>query len=485
MTNRPNIVFMMPDQLRHDFLSCYGASFIETPNIDRLGECGVRYTNAYSEHPVCVPARAALLTGMTAVKNGVLNNSSFLRPDHEACGIQTWPQILNASGYHTVATGKMHFYPWDADFGFKERIIAEDKLWGFVQDDYHDSLVAAGYSKRSFVEVDEYHERHQACISPLPWEHNVDHFVGQRSAEWIEGYEEEPPFAMMVGFPGPHSPYDPSSDYATFDTATVPEPIAKVEADVAMMGGKPRSGNRKASGRRSWYAVDNSEPPDAETHAIQRAYYSGLVAQIDVEVGRIVDALEAKGILDNTIILFSSDHGDYLGDHGLSGKGSFYEGSCHVPMLVRYPGKEGGVRDELVTLSDVTATILSLSGASVPFYMDSQPLPGVSGENARDMVFGVLSGGWMAFDGRWKLVKYPRGTQLFDLENDPTEIENRADDPACAQRLQALDTALTAEMMREVQGSTYADRIPEDAHSSSEAFGRRGWARNYPMVWRD
>jgi len=119
-----NIIFLMPDQLRHDFLSCYGADFIDTPNIDALCERGIRYERAYSEHPVCVPARAALLTGMNSVKAGVLDNSQWLRPDYRQCGLRTWPEILSAQGYYTLATGKMHFYPWQARFGFQRRIIA-------------------------------------------------------------------------------------------------------------------------------------------------------------------------------------------------------------------------------------------------------------------------------------------------------------------------------------------------------------------------
>ena len=118
MSEHPNIIFIMPDQLRHDFLSCYGATFVETPNIDALCNQGICYRHAYSEHPVCVPARASLLTGMNAIKTGVLDNGQYLRPDYRACGLQTWPELLNNEGYHTVATGKMHFYPWEKRFGF-------------------------------------------------------------------------------------------------------------------------------------------------------------------------------------------------------------------------------------------------------------------------------------------------------------------------------------------------------------------------------
>lgn len=483
MTDKPNLVFMMPDQLRHDFLSCYGASFVDTPNIDALCAQGVRYENAYSEHPVCVPARASLLTGMNAIKNGVLENAQFIRPDHAACGIRTWPELLGEAGYRTVATGKMHFYPWEKRFGFDERIIAEDKLWGYIEDDYHHFLDKAGYSKRSFADVPEYHQHHQACVSPLPYAFGVDYFTGVESARWIDEYEGDEPFAMMVGFPGPHSPYDPAPEYADYDRASMPDPLDRVEADAEMMGWVAQ---RKArTGGRSWYAVLNDEPPTHETYMVQRAYYTGLVKQIDIEVGRIVAALEARGVLDNTIIIFSSDHGDYLGDHGLSGKASFYEGACHVPMLVRHPDVKGGqVSSDLVTLTDVTATLLQAGCGDVPDYVDACPLPGIGlGDASREMIFGALRGSWMAFDGRWKLAKYEGGSQLFDLAEDPGEQNNRARDPDCADVFNRLDTALTREVMRSVRESTYAGRLPRTGNSSSISFGRPGWERTYPMTW--
>ena len=152
---RPNIVFIMPDQLRADFLSCYDAPFIDTPHIDELSAHGVRYSRAYSAHPVCVPARASLITGMDAIGTGLLNNGSFLRSDYRDCGLCTWPEILNQRGYYTVATGKMHFYPWEKRMGFQYRIPAEDKFWGFIQDDYDRYLIQHGFSKRSFVDVPE------------------------------------------------------------------------------------------------------------------------------------------------------------------------------------------------------------------------------------------------------------------------------------------------------------------------------------------
>lgn len=479
----PNIIFIMPDQLRHDFLSCYGADFIDTPHIDALGQQGIRYNQAYSEHPVCVPARASLLTGMNAIKNGVLNNSQYLRTDYQSCGLHTWPELLSEQGYYTVGTGKMHFYPWEKRFGFDHRIIAEDKLWGFIEDDYYHHLNAAGYSKRAFAEVPEYHQNHMACISPLPWEYNCDHFVGHESARWIEAYEGEAPFAMMVGFPGPHSPYDPAAEYARFNLEDMPEPIAGDADDTNLMRASRRA--RSTASQKSWYAVQNDQPPTREIHLLQRAYYAGLIAQIDLEVGRIVAALAQKGVLDNTVIIFSSDHGDYLGDHGLTGKGSYYEAACHVPMLVRHPGLQGGtVSDDLVTLSDVTATIVGLSGRQIPSYMDARPLTGLGLDEAkREHIFGALRNGWMLYDGEWKLCKYPQGAHLFNLQQDPSEQHNRARDASCADIFHRLDAQLTDELMRATAEASFAGS--HLTNSSSGSFGRPGWERRYPMPWNE
>ena len=495
MSDRPNLVFIMPDQLRHDFLACYGADFIDTPHIDALCDQGVRYSRAYSAHPVCVAARASLLSGMDAIKTGVLDNAQYLRPDYLQCGLNTWPELLAERGYTTVATGKMHFYPWEKRFGFDRRLIAEDKLWGFIQDDYYHFLQERGHKKTSFVDEPAYHQNHMALVSPLPWECSVDHWVGDQTARWIEAYEGESPFAVMVGFPGPHSPYDPAEEYATFQPADMPEPIPAVEADNALMrapGARPDGARRRGrggGGKKTWYAVDNPNPPTRETYLYQRACYTGLVKQIDLEVGRITQALERAGKLDDTVIVFSSDHGDYLGDHGLSGKGTYYEASCHVPMIVRDPRRcEGSVCDDLVTLTDVTATLLSLAGVDVPSYMDSRPLPGIGlqGAEPREQIFGFLRSGAMLLDREWKFVRYPGGVHLFNLRDDPTEQRNRATDPTVADICRRLDAELWTQVTGSMDEGNFAQRIcPTTSHSSSSDFGRVGYERRYPMPWQE
>ncbi|MBT3270051.1 sulfatase-like hydrolase/transferase [Candidatus Poribacteria bacterium] len=478
MSDRANILFLMPDQLRHDFLGCYGASFARTPNIDALAANGVRYDRAYSPSPVCVPARASLLTGMDALKTGVADNGSWLRPDLVDCGVRTWPDILGEAGYYTAAVGKMHFYPWNSSLGFAYRVAAEDKRWLEVRDDYWHFLHERGLRKYHGNEHDGYQENRGAIVSKLPWDAYWDRYVGQEACRFIRNHGRDGPWAMMVGFPGPHCPYDPCPEFLdAFDPADMPDSVPEAPDQPPAFRDANVRGNRAP-----WNGVDYAEFTEAHKKKI-RAHYSAMVAQIDHEVGEIVHALRDAGQLDNTLIIFASDHGDYLGDHGLIGKGTFYESSTHVPMIVRPPaGGEPGSSDALVELTDVTATILSAAGCETPGHMDSRPLPaGADGARERDHIIGIVRGGWMNFDGRHKLAKYAHGaTQLFDVVDDPGEQTNLARDPAMGDVVRRLDSQLTSEVMRSAAAGHADKRLDPTASSGDRRFGTAAWQRTYP-----
>ncbi len=482
MGNSPNIVFILADQLRHDFLGCYGADFVDTPHIDALAARGIRYERAYSSSPVCVPARASLLTGLNAIRNGVLGNGTWLRPDLGACGIRTWPEFLNEQGYYTAGIGKMHFNPWDCRMGFQYRIAAEDKRWINVRDDYYHSLRAHGLNKLHGEQCPGYHEGKGAFVSPLPWEHSVDHFVGEEACRFIRTYGSDDPFALMVSFPGPHCPYDPTAEYlAGVDPESMPEAVPAVVADSARM----RQGNIRGN-LGAWNGVDYSDFT-AEHKRVIRTHYAALVQQIDYEVGQVVASLEEQGLLDNTVLIFTSDHGDYLGDHDLIGKGSFYEASAHVPLIAcPAGGMEREVYGGLVELGDVTATLLGLGGCQVPDYMDSLPLPGIGPDTGprRRRVVGMVQGGWMLYDGQWKLSKYATGdVHLFDMENDAQEQHNRAADLNCAERLSAMDSELNQEIMRSIIAANSEKSVDTgNGLWDSDEYGREGGQRCYPQV---
>jgi arylsulfatase len=484
MRQQPNILFLMPDQLRADFLSCYGATFIDTSHIDSLAAMGVRYENAYSAHPLCVPARVSLLTGMDAIKNGVLDNGQFLRPDYRACGIKTWPEMLTENGYYTAAIGKMHFYPWDLRLGFQYRVIAEDKRWIRIRDDYYRFLREHGYRKLHGDEHPGYHEHKGAIVNAIPWEYSVDHFVGQQACRFIREYGAEGPFAMMVGFPGPHCPYDPNPEFLKdFDPAAMPDPVPEVASDAPELRRRAIKSNKLP-----WNGVDYSEFTLAQKKRV-RAHYAALVKQIDYEVGQILDALRDEELLDNTVIIFASDHGDYLGDHNLIGKGHFFESSIHVPLLVRNPWADGGTAcQDLVALSDVTPTMLHWAGCEIPDYVDAVSLPslGIPGHGPRERIVGALADGWMLFDGQWRLSKYATGeTLLFNLSQDPLEQHNLMGDLGYQEVYRRLDAELTQAIMGSLSASHFERRVYHNDLSQDPAFGREGWQRPYPRSLRD
>ena len=469
----------MPDQLRYDFLSCYGADFIETPNIDRIAEKGVLFNRAYSQHPLCVPARTALMTGMHAIETGVLDNGQFLRGDYAECGIKPWAQLMAEAGYYTAAIGKMHFYPWDLRMGFQYRSICEDKRWIEIRDDYYHFLKERGKRKLHGNEHEGYFENKGAIVNRIPYEEQCDYFVGREACRFIENYGKDEPFFMMVGFPGPHCPYDPDKRFLDmFDADDMPDPIIGVDDDVERMREANIQGNLG-----EWNGVDLRGWSVAQRKKVRR-HYAALVKQIDDQVGEIFDALGRTGELENTIIVFSSDHGDYLGDHDLAGKGTFYEASCHVPMLVYLPWAEGQtITNDLVCLTDVTATTLSFAGAEIPPYLHSRPLPcpGIDGAQPRERIIGALDGVWCVFDGRYKLSKFATGdVHLFDLENDPEEQQNLAGRPETAKMQAELDRVLTKGIMEGLLVSHQPHRVYYSDLSQQTDFGREGWIRPFP-----
>ncbi len=482
--SKPNVVFLFPDQLRADFLSCYGAEFVSTPHIDSLAGRGVRYANAFSASPVCVPARTALLTGMNAIRNGVTNNLTNLRADYREAGIGIWPEMLSEDGYYTAAIGKMHFYPWDDKRGFQYRVAAEDKRWLEVRDDYYHFLKSNGLRKYHGNEHEGYHEGKGAVVSRTPWEYSWDRFVGMETARFIRRYGGDGPFAVMAGFPGPHCPYDPVEEFLQeVDESKLPEAVPGVDAD----SGRLRQVNVEGN-LRPWNAVDYSEFPVEAKRRI-RKHYAALVKQIDYEVGQVIEALKAIGQYDNTVIILSSDHGDYLGDHDLIGKASFYESAIRVPMIVHMPWADGpSVVDDMVELRDVTATMLGFAGVPIPANMDAQPMPGLGlpDGRGRERIFGMLTDGWMNFDGRFKLHKYASGDEmLYDLENDPGEQRNLVSDPAYAETRRRLDAELSTEVMVSMAQAMH-DRLAHTGDMAQDpAFGKEGWIRPWPHAVLD
>lgn len=471
MTRQPNIIVLLPDQLRPDFLGCYGAGFLRTPNIDGLARLGTRYETAISPSPICVPARASMLTGQHAHATGVIDNLSWLRPDRRQMGVFTWPELLSDAGYQTAAVGKMHFYPWDIDEGFQTRIISEDKRHIHIRDDYHDALEAEGYQKQHASRQVGYVTRKGASINPLPDHLQPDRWVAQQAATHIQNAPRDRPLAMMVGFPGPHCPYDPPIEaLAAIDPEALPDAIpATVESGMNHAG-------FVATYKRDWAALDYSDLSQDQIRVI-RHHYAALTERLDEDVATILEALRDTDQLDNTIVVFASDHGDYLGDFGIVGKTYFHEPSIRVPLIVtdfRDPMEQ--VETAQVSLVDLFPSLLAWAGVA-PSPMAAGYAIGTA--PADRTITGVTSLGTMIRSNDMKLVRYDNGCEaLFDLNRDPHEQTNLIGtaDP----RRHALDIALTKALLAGLK-QAYADRHVAEAKAPvGHPFHERGWTRNYP-----
>ena len=452
-----NILFITTDQQRQDSLPCYGREFVNTPALDSLAREGVVFDNCTSVSPVCQPCRASFMTGQYPHVTGVPENFRWIRPDSP-----TIARTLRDAGWRTSAIGKMHFQPWDAAEGFEERIIAEDKRHIFLPDDWAKELEKAGYSKYHPAEVSGYGRNLGAITSPLPEELHVDSFIGRKATEWIENRGsggEQAPFFLWVSFNSPHDPYDPPASFADlYSDAAVPEPVGSAaELDL-----KPAYQRELIPFYRNnpLYLSDYDKLDTTTIRRIRKNYYA-TISLVDRQIARIRTALEKTGLADSTLIVFSSDHGDMLGDHGLPFKSTYYEGSLMVPLIIRGPGVASAVRNQAsVNWIDLHATFLAAAGVDIPDYVQGRDIRPLLYDPAiidQDESFSELEGSCMVRTRTAKLVLCDTGEgELYDLSEEPQEVRNHFDDPAYS----ALRTELSGKITRHLL-----------SHSRTRRFG--------------
>lgn len=438
MSDKPDIVMIVTDQQRYDTIRALGARHMDTPNLDRLAERGVTFSNCHVTAPSCVPSRASLFSGYYPHTNGVLANGQPWE--------KTWVSDLQDAGYQTVNIGKMHTIPYLAPAGFDERFVVENKdryMEGrYFLDEWDKALAAQGLVKQQRVQyrtLPDYKDRLGAFTWDLAPHMQSDNFVGGMTRWWLETKPVEKPLFLVVGFPGPHPPYDPTPDYAEkYMARDVPLPVV---TDEEMAGLPPPLTEKRVHD----VEVDHDSvswklnPTRDELHRM-RAYYYANVEMIDREVGDILDGLEARGNLDNTIIIFTSDHGDCLGDHGLSQKWSAYEEVTRVPLIISAPERFKGGReiDALVQLFDLGPTILEWAGVTPDSSFEAETLnPALEGKEfaGRSHVYCEQGGDvnltgakffTMVRSHTHKLVHFQGHDygQLFDLQADPSELVN-------------------------------------------------------------
>lgn len=471
---QPNILLITTDQQRHDTLGTRKPGFLRTPHLDLLARQGTTFTRAYADCPVCVPSRVSITTGRSAFGHGMAVNGKTSDCDAMTGG-RTLPARLGELGYQTAAIGKMHFGPQRARHGFQEMI---------PPDDYYRAMARDGATRPMRHGLGQ-NELYPGLATVPEWQTLTAWTVDQCVDYVRERRDPAPPFFLWCSFAKPHPPLDPPEPYySMYRDSPIPEPVY---GDWATDERAPPVFRRERQSQRH-------DLLDAEVLRAARAAYYGLVTQIDYNIGRLWAALREAGVDDNTLIVFASDHGEYLGDHWAGAKRYFHEPSAHIPMLLRPPpaweGHEPGtVDDRLVTLPDILPTLVCAAGGSAGD-VEGRNLLAPSGEEPSDrretlefiaqMPDGCASLG--ITDGRWKYLWYPEGgvAQLFDLASDPDETTDLAARPDSEDRCRAWHTRLEGRIRERdpalldaggrLPGRPIAD-IPETRTRAKNALG--------------
>ena len=450
--SRPNIIFIITDQQRYDTINALGYDYMDTPNLDRLVREGVSFTDCHVTAASCAPARASLFKGYYPHTSGILKNADRWR--------RSWIELLNDSGYHCTNVGKMHSWPFETELGFDERYVVENKdryLEGrYYFDEWDKALASRGLVKQQreqYRKLPDYRDRLGAFEWELPEDTHPDMFVGDMALWWINSYPPTKPLFLQIGFPGPHPPYDPVPRYAE-PYLRKDLPLMEVTQEELDNQPQPLKELRQHNSEVDHDSVVlELDPSHAQRHR-QRAYYLANVTMIDEKVGQIMEALERQGYLENAMVIFTSDHGDCLTDHGHSQKWTMYDSITRIPLMVWSPNRfEAGRKiDALCQQMDLGPTILELAGIPIPPTLEATTmLPALEGAgwNGRTFVFaeqakdGILTGCeflTMVRNKAWKLVHFldePYG-QLFDLSRDPQEINNLWTDPVAESIKQEL-----------------------------------------------
>ncbi|MHC4564328.1 MAG: sulfatase family protein [Planctomycetota bacterium] len=430
---RPNILWICTDQQRYDTIHALGNPHIRTPNLDRLVAQGMAFTHAHCQSPICTPSRASFLTGMyPSTVHACINGN-----DHwdEAAPLIT--KTLADAGYDCALAGKFHLSSAMAhepelrpkDDGYRRFWYSHAPHQGIGKgNQYTDWLTGIGQDYKKLKKKYGY--------IPAKWHQTT--WCADRAIEFMKE-KRSGPWLCSVNIYDPHGPFDPPQEYVDrFDIDSLPEPLFR-ESDLAAQ--------QRLAGIMFQSKVKRPAYPDAK---LTLAKYWAQIELIDENVGRMLEVLEETGQREDTVVIFTSDHGEMAGDHGLNKKGCrFYEGLVRVPLIFSQPGrfKEGLRSDALVELLDIPPTLLELAGLRVPDTMHGKSLlpiltgladPGHHRDFVRCEYYEVLEGprsyATMLRTRRYKMVIYHghEPGELFDLTKDPHEFDNQWDNPAYA-----------------------------------------------------
>ncbi len=468
--NKPNVLLIMTDQHRADLMTCAGRDLVPTPNIDRIAARGVRFNNAYCPYPVCVASRMAMLTGLYSHSTGAITNTDKLDWRY-----RTMANHFAENGYLTGLVGKMHFC--DAhNHGFEYYMSINDWLMylGPKVQHYANEIANHPLGPHFFRTVDDGGAglpdvdglwldgspwvgnvekwNFDSMASPLETEDHLDSFVARESGKFITGCREQP-FFLVTSFMKPHSPFYPPRQWAEkypVDKMTLPE--------VGDISGYPKHIQRR---------IRNKARLGDKRQRAHRAGYLGNLAFVDTCVGHVYDVLEKEGLVDNTIVVYTSDHGEMDGDHGLFQKFCLFEPSVRVPLIVSWPKhlSEDKLTDALTEYIGLYPTLSELAGIEPPkkttlhdipdaperldakSFIDVLRNPDLEGPDAAFSEYNLKSAipEYMIRTRRYKYI-YNRGAthELYDHEADPDEFVNRIDDPALRKIQKELHDTLFA-----------------------------------------
>lgn len=479
MTPGPNVLVVLADELRADTLGCFGNPICQTPNLDRLASQGTLFEQCMITQPTCTPSRASLLTGCypSALRSRMVG---CYTPDDP----RFLPRVLAGQGYRTASIGKLHLIPQVAEIDRFEQAVATD-YYGFAEVDIvngHGMQVRGpNYSRWLADKVPDLDAR-MAAVEPLtpgvnnhtgslqthtwilPADAHSGEYIAERACKFLTtAGERDQPFFLHVSFPDPHHPTTVPEPYARmYDPAEMPLPIPPVgqahgatELQMTAHHGTGQPADRDP--------VIGTPPDDYSRYTeadwrSTKALYYGMVTLLDAQIGRILDALDDAGLSDNTIVVFATDHGEYLGDHGLMGKGFHYDSVLRTPMIVRGAGIQAGRRlDGVASAVDLAPTLLAYTGVDEPEGVQgTSMLPALTGEGSlpRSAVLTENDDDFVPMRARtvttraWKLTWYlnsPDG-ELYDRGNDPTEQHNLWHDPD----FDAVRNDLLAELLEQV-----------------------------------
>ncbi len=481
----PNILLIMTDQQRYDSLGCYGFEAAHTPNLDRLADDGALFERCYVTNPICTPSRASMFTGKHLPGHGVHRLHNVL-PDDEV----HFTQRLQDAGYRTALFGKMHTsgrcfeesrrHPTDGfdiyEWCLEASISLDSPLNGYAR-----------WLRETSPEFYDRLYREGRKLLHIPREHHMTHWAAERMIDYIRGCDGEQPFFCMMSVFDPHNPYEdyPLEMLDLIDVDKIPDPLIIDGEMAAQPEGIRRENEHSYLGAFDGFSLDDLRK--------MRVGYHASIALIDLEVGRVLATLRERGLEENTLVIFCSDHGDMLGDHSLLVKGAFFfDPNVRVPMIMRWPNAFGGGArvKSLVGLHDVAATVLAAAGlapeqvaASAPDASDLVPLATGDVDRVRDYAVtchrnsGISDGGvyfdppihaTMFRDERYKLSVFhgdgdrPTEGTLYDMVADPDERNDLWGDAASRDIRLGLTSRLADWLVAQEQSVGRADDMPPD-----------------------